>query len=191
MGRSTTSGACAHNKDLPAATPFDEEIREALPSLTAAQRADAFFGPVIAYLEIATTDQTAERMQTPVPSVPSDPPTSGIPGAAQSMRTMTLLDIAAACFLYDEGLLRRFRMRTRHYHSVRVPVESDDRGLICVPRCLRLPLLKFYHEPGAHSGRGRFLDALSAEYSWPTMATDASKFVGQCHVCLSSKPVHL
>jgi hypothetical protein len=40
-------------KDLPAATPFDEEAREVLPSLAAAQRADPFFGPMIAYLELA------------------------------------------------------------------------------------------------------------------------------------------
>jgi hypothetical protein len=47
------------NKDLPAADPFDDEVREILPSLAAAQRADPFFGPVIAYLEIAETNQAA------------------------------------------------------------------------------------------------------------------------------------
>ncbi len=45
------------NKDLPAADPFDDEVREVLPSLAAAQRADPFFGPVIAYLEVAETNQ--------------------------------------------------------------------------------------------------------------------------------------
>ncbi len=70
------------------------------------------------------------------------------------MSTTTLPDIASACFLDDEGILRRFRLRTRNYQSVRITIESDDRGLICIPRGLRLPLLSFYHERGGHAGRG-------------------------------------
>ncbi len=31
------------------------------------------------------------------------------------------------------------------------------------------------------------MDALSAEYRWPTMTMDAARFVAQCHVCLSNK----
>jgi hypothetical protein len=31
------------------------------------------------------------------------------------------------------------------------------------------------------------MDALSAAYWWPTMTTDAAKFVAQCQVCLSNK----
>ena len=67
----------------------------------------------------------------------------------------TLVDIAAACFLDDEGILRRHRLRTRNCHSVRVPRDSENRGLICVPRTLRHPLLTFYHERSGHAGRGR------------------------------------
>ncbi len=109
----------------------------------------------------------------------------GTNGAAIS--TTTLLDIATTCFLDEEGLLRRYRLRTRNCHSVRIPTESDDRGLLFAPRALRLPLLTLYHERGQHGGRGRFTDALLADYWWPTLATDAEIFVAQCHVCLSNK----
>ncbi len=47
------------NKDLPASTPFDDEIMELLPLLVAAQRADPLFGPISAYLDIATADYSA------------------------------------------------------------------------------------------------------------------------------------
>ena len=171
------------NKDQPELdTPFDDEIREVLPSLSAAQRADPFFGPVFAYLEVAASDHAAAWMQV---QVPSDP----LPGnASQPISTTTLLDIAATCFIDDDGILRRFRYRTRNCHSVRIPSASDDRGLICVPRALRLPLLTLYHEQnGRHQGRGRFTDALLADYWWPSLVVDATAFVAQCHVCLSNK----
>ncbi len=44
-------------KDLELADPFDDQIREVLPSLAAAQRADPFFGPIFGYLEVALSDQ--------------------------------------------------------------------------------------------------------------------------------------
>ena len=171
------------NKDLPAADPFDDEVREVLPSLAAAQRADPFFGPIISYLEIAETDKAAPWMRERIPTDPA----MGTEPTAQTISTTTLLDIAAQCFLDEEGLLRRYRLRTRSCHSVRIPTESDDRGLLCVPRALRVPLLTLYHERGQHAGRGRFTDALLADYWWPTLATDAKIFVAQCHVCLSNK----
>ncbi len=116
---------------------------------------------------------------------PSDPK----PGApsANTISTAALLDIAAACFLDDEIVLRRHRLRTRNGHSVRVPRDSEDRGLICVPRTLRQLLLTCYHKCSGHGGRGRFLDTLSTEFWWPKMATDANIFVGKCHVCLWKK----
>ncbi len=43
-------------KDLELADPFDDQIREGLPSLAATQRADSFFRPVFAYLEVALSD---------------------------------------------------------------------------------------------------------------------------------------
>ncbi len=61
--------------------------------------------------------------------IPADPP-SGTQPTAQTISTTTLLDIAATCFLDEEGLLRRYRLRTRNCHSVRIPTESDDRGLL-------------------------------------------------------------
>ncbi len=122
------------NKDLPAAAPFDDELREVLP-LLAQWRDDPFFGPVFAYLEIAATDHSAAWPGAPV---------------AKPISTATLLDISAACFLGVEGILRRHRVRTRNCHSVRVPKYSKDRVLVCVPRALRQPLLTFYHERSGH-----------------------------------------
>ncbi len=148
------------SQDVPAADPFDDEVRDVLPSLGAAQRADPGVGTVIAYLEIAETDQAAPWMRE---RIPADPP-HGTEPTAQTISTTTLLDIAATCF-------------RRKCHSVRIPTESDDRGLLCVPRTLRLPLLTLYHERRQHSGRGRFTDALLAEYWWPTLATDSKSFV--------------
>jgi hypothetical protein len=46
--------------------------------------------------------------------------------------------------------------------------------------------LTLYHERGQHAGRGRFTDALLAEYWWSTLATDAKILVAQCHVYLSN-----
>ncbi len=177
--------ASAHvrvNKDLAIADPFDDKIREVLPSLKATQRADAVFGPVFMYLELATTDHAEAWMKVAQPSnpIPGQPPST--------IKTTTLVDNASACFLDDEGVLRRHRLRTRQYHSVRVPKDSEDRGLICVPRALRQPLLTFYHELSSHAGRGRLLDILSGDFWWPTTATDANVFVGNCHVCLSNRP---
>ncbi len=94
-------------EDLPAAAPFDEQVREVLPFLAAAQRADPFFGPVIAYLELAGTDQAAAWMRTPVPLAEPNEASATAP-----MRTTTLLDISSACFRDDEGIPRRFRLRT-------------------------------------------------------------------------------
>ncbi len=37
------------------------------------------------------------------------------------------------------------------------------------------------------AGRGKLNDILSAEFWWPTMATDVNIFVGHCHVCLSNR----
>ncbi len=47
------------NKDLPAAAPFNDEVREVLASLAAAQRADPFFRTVLGYVEIAGTSHAA------------------------------------------------------------------------------------------------------------------------------------
>ncbi len=99
------------NKDLPAADPFDDEVREILPSLAAGQRADPFFGPVIAYLEIAETDQAAPWMRE---RIPADPP-RGTEPTAQTISTTTLLYTSATCSLDEEGLLRGYRLRARNY----------------------------------------------------------------------------
>ena len=173
-------------KDLELADPFDDEIREVLPSLAAAQRADPFFGPIFGYLEVALSDQAEAWLQA---AMPADP----LPGPqrAGTINMATVVDIAAACFLDDEGILRRHRLRTRNCHSVRVPRDSEDRGLICVPRTLRHPLLTFYHERSGHAGRGRLYDILSAEFWWNTMSTDSNVFVGNCHVCLSNRACHV
>ncbi len=89
------------NNDLPAADPFDDEVREILPSLAAAQRAAPFFWPVIAYLEIAETNQAAPWLRE---RIPADPP-RGTEPTAQTISTTTLLDIAATCFLDELVLL--------------------------------------------------------------------------------------
>ena len=62
-------------KDLELADPFDDEIREVLPSLAAAQRADPFFGPIFGYLEVALSDQAEAWLQA---AMPADP----LPGAS-------------------------------------------------------------------------------------------------------------
>ncbi len=92
------------NKDLSIADPFDDEIREVLPSLAATQRADAFFGPVFVHLETATTDEAEAwlKVAQPSDSLPDQPPSTVI-------YTATLVDIAD-----DEGVLRRHRLRTRN-----------------------------------------------------------------------------
>ncbi len=48
-------------KDLELADPFDDQIREVLPSLAATQRADPFFGPIFGYLEVALSDHGCRR----------------------------------------------------------------------------------------------------------------------------------
>jgi hypothetical protein len=102
-------------------------------------------------LEVATTDQADARLKAAQPS-------DLLPGqaASKTIHTATLVDIAAAWFLDDKGVLRRHRLRTRNCHSVRVPRDSEDRGLICVPRSLRQPLLTFYHERSSLQGAGAF-----------------------------------
>jgi hypothetical protein len=104
---------------LELADPFDDQIREVLPSLAATQRADPFFGPIFGYLEVALSDQAEAWLQA---AMPVDP----LPGSqrAGTINTATLVDIAAACFLDDEGILRRHRLQTRNCHSVRVPRDS-------------------------------------------------------------------
>ncbi len=56
-----------------------------------------------------------------------------------------------------------------------------------MPRTLQQSLFTYYRERSCHSGRGRLLDALSLEFLWPTLATDAGIFAQQGHFCLSNK----
>ncbi len=109
-------------KDLPAAAPFDDEIREVLPSLAAAQRADPFTGPVLSYLHITGTSQSAEWMQTPVPSNP--PPGTEV---TTPTSTTTLLDISSQYFLDDDGILVRNRNPLPVAHAqLSLGTDSDD-----------------------------------------------------------------
>jgi hypothetical protein len=58
-GDSRTTAHVRTNKDLSAANPFHDEVREVLQPLAEAQRAAPFFGPITAKLEEAETNQGA------------------------------------------------------------------------------------------------------------------------------------
>ncbi len=93
----------------------------------AAQRSDAFFGPVFIYLEVATKDQSDAWLQADQPADPlPDQPASAI-------NTATLVDIAAACFLDDEGVLRRHRLRTRNCHRCEYRATASTAGSSVCP----------------------------------------------------------
>ena len=134
---------------------------------------------MLGYLETATDHQAATWSNR---GFPVDPAAEGAP-----LDTISLLELASLCFVDPSGVLRRHRVTVRKHHSVRISTDPDDRGVICVPRALRLVVLSLYHSEHQHTGRARLMAALEKEYWWPTMGTDALKFVDQCHVCNAMK----
>ena len=131
---------------------------------------------------------------TPVPGSGAGRPQpqlapAAVPGGREAdpnqrgLDTISLLELASLCFVEEAGVLRRYRVSVQSTGSVRIRKAADDRGTICLPRVLRLQLLSLFHERTTHFDSGRLLEALTGEYWWPTMASDAIRFVGQCHIC--------
>jgi hypothetical protein len=167
----------------------DAEMADALPTLAAAQRLDPVWGEVMAFLEAAVSDRPAAWKARTFEADGHDDEV-GAEGKAplpRPLSTVTLLELASVCFIDGSGVLRRRRVTVRSQHSVKIRGESSDRGVICVPRSLRQPILSLYHGGNSHTGSGRLMDALSNEFFWVTMSSDCRKFVDQCHVCSSYK----
>ena len=169
-------------KPVPPVLPvplMDDEINRALPPLATLQRSDTLWGEVLSYLDTVTDHQAPSGSNR---RFPLDPATAETP-----LGTITLLELASLCFVDPSGVLRRHRVAVRGHHGVRIHAEPTDRGVICVPRALRLVVLSLYHSDHQHTGSGWLLDTLDKEFWWPTIGSDATKFIDQCHICNSMK----
>ena len=145
--------------------------------MAAAQRADPVRSEVLPYLDLAQADRSPSWLQRPFPADEKADPNQ------RGLDTISLLELASLCFVEEAGVLRRYRVSVQSTGSVRIRKAADDRGTICLPRVLRLQVLSLFHERTTHFDSGRLLEALTGEYWWPTMASDAIRFVGQCHIC--------
>ena len=122
----------------------------------AAQRVDPIWGEVLTYFELATDERSTSWLRRPFPADAT--------ANQRSLDTISLLEVASLCFLDETGVLRCYRVNVRSNHSIRIRKDAEDRGMICLPRLLRLQVLHLCHERTKHGGTGRLLDKLHEDF---------------------------
>ena len=128
-----------------------DDVADSLPSLAAMQRADPVWSEVFSLLETPTGEQRESWTKKQFVAAGT---------AAKPEVTMTLLEIAALCWIDSAGILQRHRTNVHGARSVRIPKDPEDRGVICVPASLSLAVLSLHHGGSEHTGRGRLYESL-------------------------------
>ena len=64
---------------------------------------------------------------------------------------------------------------------------NDSKRKIFIPKKLREPLIKWYHEAFMHPGQSRMEESVLRYFTWPGCTVDIEKFVKSCRVCQKNK----
>ena len=86
-------------------------------------------------------------------------------------------------FVIDNGVLYHiFHPRSKRIDQVKPVIKQ-----LCLPRELREPVLKSYHDNNCHIGQERLYNTLKLKYYFPFMFSCVLKYVASCERCQQAK----